>query len=189
MERQREFSILGQALPRVDAYEKVSGKAQYVDDLVLPNMLYGKILRSPHAHAKIKNIDTSKAKKLPGVRAVVTGMDLPEKKYGTDPRFADEYALCRDKVRYVGDDVAAVAAVDEETAEEALELIKVEYEILEGLFDVYKARQPGKPEIHEGKKNNISHHTSPTSFSYLPLQIPNNGVKQCSYERNKCFVR
>lgn len=156
MEVHREFSVLGKPLPRVDSYDKVAGKAAYVDDMVLPNMLYGKILRSPHAHAKIKRIDASDAKRLPGVKAVITGMDLPEKKYGSDPRYADEYALCRDKVRYIGDDVAAVAAVDEETAEAALDLIHVEYEVLEGLFDVYTARERGKPQIHEGKKNNIS---------------------------------
>ncbi|MBW1800065.1 MAG: hypothetical protein JRJ85_04975, partial [Deltaproteobacteria bacterium] len=93
---EKGFNILGESLPRVDAYDKVTGKAQYVDDMVLPNMLIGKILRSPHAHAGIVRIDTGEALKLPGVKAVITGMDLPEKKYGTDPRFADEYALCRD---------------------------------------------------------------------------------------------
>jgi 4-hydroxybenzoyl-CoA reductase subunit alpha len=153
---EKDFNVVGKSLPRVDAHEKVTGKATYVDDMVMQNMLYGKILRSPHAHAKIISIDTTEAKKLPGVKAVITGMDLPKKTYGTDPRFQDEYALCRDKVRYVGDDVAAVAAVDEEIAEAALKLIKVEYEVLEGLFDVYKTREPGKPEIHEGKTNNIS---------------------------------
>ncbi|MBW1999830.1 MAG: molybdopterin-dependent oxidoreductase [Deltaproteobacteria bacterium] len=157
MEEDRKFSVLGLPLPRVDSYEKVTGKAEYVEDMKLPNMLCGKILRSPYAHAKIINIDTTKAKRLPGVKAVITGMDLPEKKYGTDPRFADEYALCRDKVRYIGDDVAAVAAVDEETAEEALGLIEVEYDVLEAMFDIYSAREPGKPQIHEGKKDNISH--------------------------------
>jgi 4-hydroxybenzoyl-CoA reductase subunit alpha len=156
MKKHREYSLLGKPLPRVDSHDKVTGKAIYVEDMMLPNMLTGKILRSPHAHALIKKIDTSAAKKLPGVKAVITGMDLPEKKYGTDPRFADEYALCRDKVRYIGDDVAAVAAVDEETAEAALDLIEVEYEVLEGLFDVHAARAPGKPQIHEGKEHNIS---------------------------------
>lgn len=145
MEEKREFSVLGKSLPRVDAYDKVSGRAEYVDDLFLPNMLYGKILRSPHAHANIVKIDTSKAEQLPGVKAVITGKDLPEKKYGTDPRFADEYALARDKVRYIGDDVAAVAAVDEETAEEALGLIEVEYEILPAMFDTEEAMKPGSP--------------------------------------------
>lgn len=156
MAEKKEYSVLGQSLPRVDSWDKVTGKATYVDDMVLPNMLYGKILRSPHAHAKILSIDVSEAQKLTGVKAVITGKDLPKKMYGTDPRFADEYALCRDKVRYIGDDVAAVAAVDEETAEAALDLIKVEYEVLEGLFDVYETRKPGKPQIHDGKENNIS---------------------------------
>ena len=105
---EKDYYVLGKSLPRVDAHDKVTGKATYVDDMVMSNMLYGKILRSPHAHANIISIDTTDAKKLPGVKAVITGMDLPKKTYGTDPRFQDEYALCRDKVRYVGDDVAAV---------------------------------------------------------------------------------
>ncbi|MBW2028709.1 MAG: molybdopterin-dependent oxidoreductase [Deltaproteobacteria bacterium] len=156
MDDRRDFSVLGRPLPRVDAYDKVTGKARYVDDMSFPNMLIGKILRSPYAHARIVGIDTSKAKDLPGVKAVITGTDLPERKYGTDPRFADEYALCRGKVRYIGDEVAAVAAVDEETAEKALDLIEVEYESLEPMFDVRAAMAPGKPQIHEGKERNVS---------------------------------
>lgn len=156
MAEKREFSVLGRPLPRVDGYDKVTGRSEYVDDMILSDMLYGKILRSPHAHANILNIDTSKAEKMPGVKAVIKGTDLPKKMYGTDPRFADEYALARDKVRYIGDDVAAVAAVDEETAEEALDLIEVEYEVLPAVFDVHKAMEPGAPQIHERAKNNIS---------------------------------
>ena len=151
----REFSVVGKSLPRVDAYEKVSGRAKYVDDMVLPDMLFGKILRSPHAHARILNIDISKAKKLPGVKAIITGKDILPKKYGSDPQFADQYALCIDKVRYIGDAVASVAAIDEETAEEALSLIEVEYEILPAVFDPQEAMKPGAPLIHEHAKNNI----------------------------------
>ena len=159
MENKKDFSVLGQPLPRVDAYDKVTGKAEYVEDLVLPNMLYGKILRSPHAHAGILNIDTSEAESLPGVKAVITGKDIPKKKYGSDPRFADEYALAVDKVRYIGDDVAAVAAVSEEIAEEALRLIKVEYDVLPAVFSTEEAMKPGAPLVHEDSENNISSET------------------------------
>ncbi|MDY6973447.1 MAG: molybdopterin cofactor-binding domain-containing protein [Thermodesulfobacteriota bacterium] len=159
MEDNREFSVLGRPLPRVDVYEKVTGKAEYVEDLVLPNMLYGKILRSPHAHARILSIDVSEAKGLHGVKAVITGNDIPEKKYGSDPRFADEYALAIGKVRYIGDDVAAVAAVSEQVAEEALGLIKVDYEVLPAVFGAEEAMKPGASLIHEGAENNISSET------------------------------
>jgi len=181
MAEEKKFSVIGESLPRVDAYEKATGKAVYVDDMVLPGMLYGKILRSPHAHARIVSIDKREAENLPGVKAVITGMDLPEKRYGTDPRFADEFALCRNKVRYIGDDVAAVAAVDEETAEKALALIKVEYEVLEGLFDVYAAREPGKPQIHEGKENNIS------SEIHLDAGDVEKGFREADHIREDTF--
>lgn len=155
MIKQRKFSVLGKSFPRVDAYDKITGKAEYVDDLVLPNMLYGKILRSPHAHAVIADIDVSKAEELPGVKAVITGRDILPKKYGADPKFADQYGLAIDKVRYIGDEVAAVAAVDEEIAETALDLINVEYETLPAVFEIEEAMAPGAPLIHECK-NNVS---------------------------------
>ena len=113
------FSIIGQSLPKIDAWAKVVGETKFADDLVLPRMAHGKLLRSPHPHALIKRIDTTRARALPGVYAVITGHDLPRVKFGILPVSQDEEALCVDKVRIVGDAVAAVAAVDEETAERA----------------------------------------------------------------------
>jgi CO/xanthine dehydrogenase Mo-binding subunit len=118
-----QFSIVGKDVPRNDAVAKARGSAIYTDDLKLPGMLFGQILRSPVAHARIVNIDTRKAKALQGVKSVITGQDIPKVKYGNWRLFADtqdEYALAVDKVRFIGDEVAAVAAVDKETAREAL---------------------------------------------------------------------
>ena len=114
------FSVIGQPLPKIDAWAKVTGETQYADDLVLPRMAFAKLLRSPHAHARISAIDTTRARALPGVYAVITGHDLPRVKFGILPVSQDEEALCTEKVRMVGDAVAAVAAVDEETAERGL---------------------------------------------------------------------
>ncbi|HLA28755.1 MAG TPA: molybdopterin cofactor-binding domain-containing protein [Syntrophales bacterium] len=156
-----KYSVIGKSLPRVDAVVKVTGDAKYTADMMLPGMLYGKILRSPHPHAKILNIDVSKAKRLPGVRAVITGNDTPGKTFGRyqdDPlrqQFVDQYALAIDKVRYIGDEVAAVAAIDEDTAEEALDLIDVEYEELPAVFDPEEAMKPGAPRIHDHAEHNV----------------------------------
>ncbi len=152
------YSVIGKSVPRTDAWDKVIGRAVYTEDIKLPNMLYGKILRSPHAHARIVSINTEKAEKLPGVKMVMTGKDILPVKYGIVPFAQDEYGLAIDKVRYVGDDVAAVAAVDEATAAEALELIEVVYEPLPAVFTVEDAMKDGAPEIHEGPKvkNNVS---------------------------------
>lgn len=151
-----EFSVIGKRVPRVDAREIVTGQATYTSDISLPGMLTGKILRSPYPHAKIIKIDISKALKLPGVLSVVTGEDTLGKTYG---RFmgADEYGLAMHKVRYVGEQVAAVAAVDEATAEEALSLVEVEYEELPAVFDPLEAMKPGAPIIHVDVPNNISY--------------------------------
>src|SRR5216117_4159406 len=128
-----KLSIIGQSLPKIDAWAKVTGETKFADDMCLPRLAHGKLLRSPHAHALIKRIDTSRAAALPGVYAVITGHDLPRVKFGILPVSQDEEALCVDKVRMVGDAVAAVAAMDEETAERATELIEVEYEPLRAL--------------------------------------------------------
>ncbi|MDI7260373.1 MAG: xanthine dehydrogenase family protein molybdopterin-binding subunit [Thermodesulfobacteriota bacterium] len=149
-----EFSVVGKRIPRVEGYDKVTGMALYVADIKLPNMLYGKVLRSPIPHAKILHVDTEKAKRLPGVRAVITGEDTPKVKWGAF--INDMHVLAFDKVRFVGDEVAAVAAVDEATAEEALDLIKVDYEELPAVFDPFKAMEPGAPIIHDG--GNIALH-------------------------------
>lgn len=154
-----EYSIIGKSLPKVDAVAKATGKAIYADDLKLPRMLTGKMLRSPYSHARIINIDTTKAEKLLGVKAVITGKDVNRRKIGVVEAYRDiwdQESLCLNKVRYIGDEVAAVAAIDEDTALEALELIHVEYEELPAVFDPEEAMKPGAPVIHEGFKNNIS---------------------------------
>ena len=141
-----EYSTVGKAIPRIDALEKVTGQAIYGDDLKFPNMLYAKALRSEYAHARILNINIEKAKRLPGVKAVVTGKDVP---FLGGEALMDYPFLAIDKVRYVGEPIAAVAAVDEKTAEEAIELIEVEYDPLYALLDPQKAMEPGAPLIHE----------------------------------------
>ena len=139
-------TAIGKRLPRNDGLQKVTGDAKYADDFYLPGMLYGKLLRSPHAHARILNVNADRALALPGVRAVVFGKDTPGISYGTIP---DEYGLAMDKVRFIGDEVAAVAATDEETAEAALEYIDVDYEVLPSVQDPVKAMREGAPVIHE----------------------------------------
>ncbi|MGE5817342.1 MAG: 4-hydroxybenzoyl-CoA reductase subunit alpha [Deltaproteobacteria bacterium] len=152
----KEFSVIGKSVPKIDARDKVTGRAKYTGDLKVPGMLIGKILRSPHAHARILNIDTSKAKELPGVEAVITGKDVPSTFYGISPARYDETILAIQKVIQVGDKVAAVAAVDEETAIKALGLIEVEYEVLPAVFDPLRAMDEGQPQIHPQYERNIS---------------------------------
>jgi 4-hydroxybenzoyl-CoA reductase alpha subunit len=145
----KRFSVIGQSLPKIDAWAKVVGETRFADDMMLPRMAYGKLLRSRHAHALIKGIDTARARALPGVYAVITGRDLPAVKFGILPVSQDEEALCVDKVRMVGDAVAAVAAVDEETAERACELIDVTYEPLRSLMSIEDALAHPEVRIHE----------------------------------------
>ena len=147
--KKEHFSVVGQSLPKIDAWAKVAGETKYADDLILPRMAHAKLLRSPHPHALIKCIDTSRAKSLPGVYAVITGHDLPRVKFGILPVSQDEEALCVEKVRMVGDAVAAVAAADEETAERATELIEVEYEPLRSLMSIEEALAHPEARIHE----------------------------------------
>ncbi len=144
-----DFAIVGQPLPKIDAWGKVTGETRYADDLVLPRMAFGKLLRSTHPHALITRIDTSRAKALPGVYAVITGHDLPPVKFGILPVSQDEQALCTEKVRLVGDPVAAVAAIDEETAERAGGLIDVEYEPLRPLMSIHDSLAHPEVRIHE----------------------------------------
>lgn len=154
------YAVIGKRIPPIDGRAKATGEAKFTVDLHLPGMLYGKILRSPFPHARIRGIHTEKAEKIKGVKAILTGVDLPvNKKYSLFtplPELYDQTALAVDKVRYIGDEVAAVAATDEWTAEEALELIDVEYEELPAVFDPYEAMEPGAPLIHEHAKRNIS---------------------------------
>ena len=131
----KELSVVGKGVHRVDDFEKVTGKAMYCEDFKTPGMCYGELLRSPHPHAKILHIDTSKAEKTYGVRAVVTGKDAPE----TGMILKDQYVIARDVVRYVGEPVAGVVADTEEIAEKALELIRVDYGPLPAIFDPEEA--------------------------------------------------
>jgi 4-hydroxybenzoyl-CoA reductase subunit alpha len=148
-----DFSIIGKPTAMVDAAEKTTGSGKYTDDLSLPGMLFGKILHSPYPHARIKKIDTSRAEKLDGVVAVVTGKDAPTP-FGILPVGHDEHALALDKVRYVGDNVACVAAVSEAVAETALELIDVEYELLPAYFDPEESMKAETDLIHDNKPHN-----------------------------------
>ena len=155
----KEYCLIGKPIPRIDAKEKAMGKALYADDLRLPGMLCGMILRSPLPHAKILSIDTSKAAKSPGVKAVIAGEDTLKIKYGVisrSPRYMDEYPLAVDKVRFIGDEVAAVAATDPDIALEALHLIRVEYEELPAVFDPEEAQRSGAPQLHDHAPGNIS---------------------------------
>src|SRR5215469_1620784 len=149
-----DFSIIGKATAMVDAAEKTTGQGRYTDDLSLPGMLVGKILHSPYPHARIKNIDASRAEKLDGVIAVVIGKDAP-KTYGILPVGHDEYPLALDKVRYVGDNVACVVATSEAVAEKALELIDVDYELLPAYFDPEESMMARTDLIHDNKPNNV----------------------------------
>jgi 4-hydroxybenzoyl-CoA reductase subunit alpha len=152
------FQVVGRPLRKIDSLDKATGRAVYADDLALPGMLHAKTLRSPHAHARIRSIDLTRAAALPGVHAVITGRDLPIR-YGVIPWTPDENALAVDKVRFVGDEVAAVAAVDEDTANRALKLIEVDYEVLHAYVDPREALERGDPAIHEdNKKGNVSKH-------------------------------
>lgn len=153
----KNFTQVGRSVPRRDAALKVKGEAIYTGDIVLPRMAYGKIKRSPYAHAIIKNIDYSKALKLPGVLAVITGEEAPHK-WGIVPQTANEVALAMGKVRFCGEGVAAVAAIDEETAEEALDLIEVEYEPLPVLLDPFESMERAhEVRIHDDAPDNILH--------------------------------
>jgi 4-hydroxybenzoyl-CoA reductase subunit alpha len=144
-----KFSIVGQSLPKIDAWAKVIGETRFADDMALPRMAHGRLLRSPHPHARITRIDTRRAQAVPGVLAVITGRDLPPVKFGILPVSQDEEALCVEKVRMIGDAVAAVAAIDEETAERAAELIDVEYERLRPLMSMEESLAHPEARIHE----------------------------------------
>ncbi len=146
-----DYAVVGKGLPRVDAYAKITGSATYAVDVSLPGMLHGKILRSPHPHARLLNVDVSRAARLPGVKAIITGKDVSTMRnaFVDTPRYpADHFPLAQDKVRYIGDEVAAVAAVDEDIALEALGLIRVDYEVLPAVFTPDEALKPDAPILH-----------------------------------------
>lgn len=148
-----DYAIIGKRVPQKDAVEKSTGAALYVSDLRLPGMLCGKILRSPYPHARILSIDTSLARRVPGVKAVITCADTPRIKFGT--LVDDWYILAKDKVRFIGEEVAAVAAVNEDAAREAIGLIRVEYEKLPAVFTPEEALQPGAPVINPDFPDNV----------------------------------
>ena len=148
---------IGERAPLVDGPEKVTGRAKYAADYRSPGALVGRILRSPVAHANVIKVDTSAAEALPGVEAVVTGQDC-DQTYGVLPIAMNEYPMVRDRVRYRGEPVAAVAAVDVETAQKALDLIEFRYEELPAYFTAEKARAPGAVQLHEKKPGNIERH-------------------------------
>jgi CO/xanthine dehydrogenase Mo-binding subunit len=151
--------VIGTAVQRVDAVEKVTGKSAFVGDVRIPRMLHGAVVRSPHAHARIVSVDTTLAERLPGVHAVVTGADTARIKWGAFR--PDLYPLALDRVRYVGDEVAAVAAADPETARRAAELIRVEYEVLPAVLSLDEALAEGAPLVHDDAVGNLAH-----EFSY-----------------------
>ncbi len=144
----KDLKVVGKPFRKVDARSKCVGETRFADDIVLPRMLYCKILRSPEPHAIIKSIDISKALALPGVYAVLTGKDTPIP-YGILPVSQDEYPLCVERVRFIGDPVAAVAAVDEDTAFDAMNLIEVEYERLQSITSIEEAVMIDEPRIQE----------------------------------------
>ena len=152
------FAIVGKRNRKVEGLAKVTGQAVYADDLTLPRMLHGKLLRSIHAHARIRAIDASAALALPGVHAVITGKDLPEY-FGIIPWTQDEQALCEEKARYVGDAIAAVAADSELLAEEALKQIRVDYEVLPAVTSIEEALEHPERRVNEkAKEGNLSKH-------------------------------
>ena len=148
------LSTLGTDVPQVNARSKVLGRAQYAGDIKLPGMLHGKVLRSPYPHARIVSIDTSAALALPGVKAVLTGLDGPRTLWGVHHK--ERRILAEGKVRFAGEEVAAVAAVTEEIARDALDLIHVEYEELPAILTPEDALDPDAPGVHDNR-NNISH--------------------------------
>jgi xanthine dehydrogenase molybdenum-binding subunit len=148
----KKYSVVGRSVPKIDGGLKVTGMARYIDDIELPNMLYGKILRSRYPHAKILRINTERAWRVPGVRAVITGLDTPFNKMGV---LKDQPPLKFDKVRSVRDEVAAVAAETLEAAERAIEEVEVEYQPLDGVFDPEEAMKEEAPLVHEENGSNI----------------------------------
>ena len=177
------LSVVGKRLSKLDAPDKATGRAVYTDDISLPNMLYGKLLLSPVPHAYIKSIDTKHASALPGVKVIMTGENVPDITWGTSPARYDENILAKDKVRFVGDVVAAVAAVDEETCYKALKLIDVDYEKLPAVFNPTEAMKDGAPRLFEDKyENNIN-----TRVDHHFGDI-NKGFAEADFIREERFV-
>ena len=175
------FRVIGRRNRKVEGLAKVTGRALYADDIALPRMLHGKLLRSIHAHAKIRSIDATAALAIPGVHAVITGKDLPEH-YGIIPWTQDEQALCEDKARYVGDAIAAVAAESELLAEEALGLIRVDYEVLPAVTTIEEALAHPERKVNEkAREGNISKHVF-LEFGDVEGELQSSdAVVECEY--------
>ena len=170
MRKAQTLQVVGHAEPRSDGEEKVTGKAIYTVDIELPGMAHGKILRSPYAHARITRVDASQAEKLPGVFAVITRADQVRlSMFGA--AYKDQTIVAVDKARYAGDPVAAVAAVDEMTAEQALELIEVDYEELPAVTNIEEALAPGAALGHDASAALRSTEGIQRHQSLLPLQL------------------
>ncbi len=170
-------TAVGRRQPRIDGIAKLQGAAIYAADIRLPGMLVGKILRSPHPHARVKGVDVRAALALPGVKAVVTGNDAPVR-YGVLPVSQDEYPLAVDKVRFVGDEVAAVAAVDEMTAAAALDLIRVDYEVLPAILDPGEALVREDVKVHEHTREaNVERRVH---LSFGDVEAASGCVRSCS---------
>jgi len=194
----KNYSVVGKRIPQRDAVEKVKGAAAFTADIRLNGMLHGKILRSHVPHARIRKIDISEALKLKGVKAVVTAEDTPRIKYSISPTWADKLVLADEKVNYIGDEIAAVAAVDEETAEAALALIKVDLEELPGVYDPLEAMHPGAPQIHAAVEGNISKSMTmecgdvAAGFAEADLVLEDTfttqGQSHCSIETHCCIA-
>jgi 4-hydroxybenzoyl-CoA reductase subunit alpha len=179
--KKQKYRIIGSPRPKVDAYNKVTGRALYADDIMLPRMVYGRLLRSPHPHARILSIDTRRALELPGVLAVLTGEDLP-RRFGILPSSQDEYALAVDKVRYVGDPVAAVAALDPDILDEALKLITVEYEVLPALMSIDEAL--AHPEVKINDQARVGNIHKAVSYEFGDMEA---GFASADYIREDWF--
>ncbi|KUO73823.1 MAG: carbon monoxide dehydrogenase [Desulfosporosinus sp. BRH_c37] len=200
----KEFTVVGKSIPRRDALDKVLGTATYTTDVKLPGMLYAKVLRSPHAHAKVIKIDTSKAKALPGVKAVLCHLDIPKNlfcssaaAYVTTPPVkgvVDQY-IFESTARFIGDEIAAVAATSLAIAEKALALIEVEYEVLPAVFDPFEAMKPESPTLHtepekkegfpEYPENNIVGNKIPPVIGMGDLEV---GFKEADYIFENTYI-
>ncbi|MCF8104808.1 MAG: molybdopterin-dependent oxidoreductase [Desulfohalobiaceae bacterium] len=177
-----QYDVINSRLSRLDTPDKATGRALFIDDISFPNMLFGALLQSPLPHARILHIDTSVAEKLPGVKCVITAKDVGLTKYGVSPARYDETLFAHDKVRYVGDEVAAVAAVDQETAQEAVSLIKVDYEELPAVLSIEEALAEGAPQLHDEYPGNY------TAQVHQEFGDVAAGMKECDLIKTTTFV-
>jgi 4-hydroxybenzoyl-CoA reductase alpha subunit len=184
-DQQRDYAVVGHGVTRYDGPDKVTGRAKYTADLRLPGMLHGKMFGSPIAHGRITRLDVSKARALPGVVDVLTAADVSDGWYGVSPAREDEQILARDRVRYVGDEIAAVAAVDEETAAHAIKLIEVEFEELPAVFDPQAAMAPGAPVIHPEKPRYAGNINTGVDWHFGDVE---KGFAEADHVREQRFV-